>query len=109
MSHPVDLTNLRSMIDGDTELEKALLEEFCQSSEIILQDLATHQDLANSAIWRSKAHALKGASLNLGAQQLGELCKQAQEAFEAEPIAKTALLSEIQAEYDRVKQFLLTV
>ncbi len=33
MNTPVDLANLRSMTDGDTDMEKALFEEFFSSFE----------------------------------------------------------------------------
>ncbi len=47
-------------------------------------------------------------ALNLGAMQLGALCENGQSEPHASMDAKNELLKNIEAEYGRVKQFLLT-
>lgn len=107
MNAPVDLTNLRSMTDGDGEMEKALFEEFFSSFEAGIASLQTNIGDVAAETWRKEAHALKGIALNLGAMELGGLCKKAQEEPHANANAKGRLLENIRAEYERVRQFLL--
>jgi len=106
MSEPVDLKNLREMTDGDKEMEKSLFQEFFSSFEDGIKALkASLGDIA-AETWRKNAHALKGISLNLGANKLGELCKSAQEKNTSPQDAKKSLLAEIEWEYAEVKKFL---
>lgn len=106
MTEPVDLTNLRSMTDGDAELEKSLFEEFFLSfeKELVGLEHSTGEDAVPS--WHARSHALKGISLNLGAQKLGELCKTAQDEENAPAAFKSDLLKKITDEYAVVKRFL---
>jgi HPt (histidine-containing phosphotransfer) domain-containing protein len=103
---PVDLANLRSMTDGDSEMEKALFDEFYTSFEAGITSLQRHMETGAAEAWRKEAHALKGIALNLGAEQLSLLCKNAQEASGAENKFKEALLKDISTEYGHVKKFL---
>ncbi len=103
---PVNLTNLRSMTDGDEELEKALFAEFISSFDLGIAELNQTQEPDFAETWRKQAHALKGISLSLGAEKLGELCKSAQDNFEASPQEKKQLTGEIEQEYALVKQYL---
>jgi HPt (histidine-containing phosphotransfer) domain-containing protein len=56
--------------------------------------------------WRRQAHAFKGIALNLGAERLGALCRKAQEMPEAPESVKAGMLTNIRAEYERVKEYL---
>lgn len=109
MSVSVDLTNLRSMTDGDKDLEVILFHEFCSSAEVALQKMAENSGDGHNESWRSIAHALKGTSYNLGANGMGNLCKAAQNNPAASATEKRELLERLQAEYAQVKQFLKTV
>lgn len=106
MSNPVDLDNLRSMTDGDADMEKVLFEEFfsCFDSAIVNMQGSCSADKAEN--WRKDAHALKGISMNLGAMQLGELCKIAQDEYTAGSESKDEMLKNIKAEYEAVRQFI---
>lgn len=104
MGSPIDLTNLRSMTDGDPEIEKALFEEFIASFEIGIAALKAHCEEKSADAWRGDAHALKGISVNLGAARLGELCKKAQDDSSASTDAKKTLLANIEVEYQRVRE-----
>ena len=106
MNAPVDLTNLRSMTDGDVELEKTLFEEFYTSFEKGILALRTNCANSSAEAWRSNAHALKGVALNLGAEKLGALCKKAQDDHGANENAKELMLQAIETEYNDVKVFL---
>lgn len=106
MNTPVDLTNLRSMTDGDKDMEKALFEEFFVSFETGMATLQKNMESAAVDVWRKEAHALKGIALNLGAMELGTLCKKGQDNYQTSVSEKSALLQNIKAEYARVREFL---
>lgn len=107
MDAPVDLTNLREMTDNDAEMEKALFEEFFSSFEAGIATLqASAGEVTDAETWRAQAHGLKGIALNLGAMELGELCKKAQEEASSGMDAKSTMLQHICLEYAKVKTFL---
>ena len=108
MVDPVDLANLRSMTDGDVEMEHALFGEFFKAFDHGIAALQSSL-AADAEEWRKTAHALKGISLNLGAMALGSYCTQAQNESTASASAKTALLEQMRSEYGRVHAFLRTV
>ncbi len=109
MTNSVDLTNLRSMTDGDKELELALFQEFYSSTEENLRTMASNCSDGQNETWRTTAHALKGTCYNLGAHPMGDLCKKAQENPAASGADKKTLLDLLQAEYVKVKAFLQAV
>lgn len=106
MTQAVDLTNLRDMTEGDTEMERELFAEFISSFEKELDELRASLGDDAGETWRRRAHALKGVAFNLGAMRLGELCKKAQETPQSDAEAKSVLLEEIDAEFDEVQRFL---
>lgn len=108
MSVPVDLTNLRSMTDGDRELEVILFQEFSRAAEAALREMAENCVDGHNEPWKVAAHALKGTAYNLGAHGMGDLCKTAQENPAASGVEKKELLDQLQAEYAQVEQFLKT-
>ena len=109
MEAPVDLTNLRSMTDGDKEMEKELFTEFYDCFESGLNVLRASCGDSDAETWRTQAHALKGVALNLGALHLGDLGKKAQDEYLVPEAAKVEMLKKMQTEYERVKIFLLNV
>lgn len=106
MIHPVDLTDLHGMTDGDSVMERELFSEFLASSEACIEALIFSSDKAEAELWRVTAHALKGSALSLGASTLGALCNHAQEAHMASSGEKQAILAVILAEYHNVKVYL---
>jgi len=108
MANPVDLTNLRTMTDGDKDMELALFEEFYSSSEEAINKMASNCADGQNETWRATAHALKGSAYNIGATALGDFCKHAQENPAASGSDKQALLEKIKAEYTAVKAYLKT-
>jgi CheY-like chemotaxis protein/HPt (histidine-containing phosphotransfer) domain-containing protein len=72
VSEPVlDLEHLHEFTDGDSQLEVELSTLFLSTAEMYLQGM--HESLATGRSWASIAHALKGASANLGARRLAAL------------------------------------
>ena len=67
----LDMAHLRSFTDGDPQLERELSTLFLATAETYLRDL--REALRRGGPWTSIAHALKGASANLGARRLAAL------------------------------------
>lgn len=109
MAGPVDLTDLRTMTDGDPELELVLFDEFCSSGKRLIQTMADHSADGAAEEWRNAAHALKGSAYNVGALALGNLCKQAQDNPEAPQHEKKLLIESIQSEFTQVEAYLKTL
>lgn len=93
----VDLQHLESFTDGDPELERELTALYLTTAEGYLAELARADD---NEMWRRSAHALKGASANLGALRVAAL------ALGAETSAPDPdLLACLRAEVAEVRQF----
>jgi HPt (histidine-containing phosphotransfer) domain-containing protein/CheY-like chemotaxis protein len=72
----VDLDHLLSFTDGDFELESELSVLFLSSAEAYFDRMS--RSLQAGTPWTSSAHALKGASANLGARRLAALARSAE-------------------------------
>ena len=64
----IDVDHLASFTDGDPQLEGELLALFLSSAEVYLT--AMSEALRAGHSWSATAHALKGASANLGARRV---------------------------------------
>ncbi|MGE0109697.1 MAG: Hpt domain-containing protein [Bdellovibrionales bacterium] len=106
MTDPVNLENLREMTGGDADLEKELFSVYLTSSEDCLTALRNSTGTGQEEEWRTQAHAWKGMSLNLGAQELGSLCATAQMEHLVPEEKKKEMLAAIEAAYEKVKAFL---
>lgn len=106
MNYPVNLIELREITNGDPDLEKELFDVFIDTTDSCLQKLEASQTQGMEDLWKRQAHALKGAALNLGAERLGALCKEAQDSSDIPLTSKTNLLTAIWEEYARVKNYL---
>jgi histidine phosphotransfer protein HptB len=109
MTETVNLDNLREMTGGDKDLEKELFSVYLTSSEECLNVLRSTLAAGQEESWRTQAHAWKGMSLNLGAETLGHLCAEAQTNHLALSEDKAKMLAGIEAEYEKVKEFLKKV
>lgn len=72
----VDLDHLLSFTDGDLELEAELSALFLSSAQAYFDQM--EGSLQAGLPWKSSAHALKGASANLGARRLAALAHAAE-------------------------------
>jgi HPt (histidine-containing phosphotransfer) domain-containing protein len=109
MTSPVDLSNLREMTSADAALEQALFSEFCKSGAECIETLEMSLDEKSSALWKSSAHALKGTAFGLGANELGALCKEAQEVTDSGEDVKREVLTKIKQEFELTQNFLMTL
>jgi CheY-like chemotaxis protein/HPt (histidine-containing phosphotransfer) domain-containing protein len=94
----VDLDRLRQFTDGDPQLQGELSALFLSTTEVYLQDM--REALRAGRPWSSTAHALKGASANLGARRIAALALVAER---SEP--SPAQLEAIEAAIDEVRAF----
>jgi CheY-like chemotaxis protein len=72
----VDMEHLLSFTDGDLELESELSVLFLTSAEAYFDNMS--RSLQSGTPWSASAHALKGASANLGARRLAALARSAE-------------------------------
>jgi len=72
----IDIEHLLSFTDGDLELESELSVLFLSSAEAYYDKMS--RSLQGGTPWTSSAHALKGASANLGARRLAALARSAE-------------------------------
>jgi HPt (histidine-containing phosphotransfer) domain-containing protein len=103
---PVNLSNLRILIDSDPVLEQALIAEFYTSCDDCLAGLTQSFEDDSNESWRQNAHALKGIAVNLGADRLGELAKNAQEGAASSAAEKRVMLDGVLHEYAAVQKFM---
>jgi HPt (histidine-containing phosphotransfer) domain-containing protein len=94
----LDMEHLASFTDGDHGLEDELAALYLSTVEVYLGQM--EQALATGGSWRSAAHALKGASSNLGARRVAALALAAEHSTPS-----AALLKPLRAGIDDVKAF----
>jgi HPt (histidine-containing phosphotransfer) domain-containing protein len=97
----VALEHLRSFTDGDPQLESELSALFLSSAGHYLARMA--EALQTGASWQQTAHALKGASANLGARRLAALALRAERSdpSEAQLQEISRALDEVRAHFDQ--------
>jgi DNA-binding response OmpR family regulator len=97
----LDLDHLRGFTDGDPQLEGELSTLFLSTAEMYLRGM--HEALAGGRPWSSIAHALKGASANLGARRLSALALDAEHSdpSRSQLDAIERALEEVRAFFDR--------
>jgi HPt (histidine-containing phosphotransfer) domain-containing protein len=94
----MDLDHLTVFTDGDPSLEHELAALYVASAQHYLAAMA--KALAAGEAWTAHAHALKGASANLGARRVAVLALAAERAWPQE-----ALLAALRAAVDEVGRF----
>jgi HPt (histidine-containing phosphotransfer) domain-containing protein len=85
----LDRLRLRDLTDGDAEFERELLEAFVASARILMAQLRAGLLARDAAVVAKEAHALKGVSLNVGANSLAKFAAEidmAARAGQVEPI-----------------------
>jgi HPt (histidine-containing phosphotransfer) domain-containing protein len=105
----VELSQLRDLIGDDKELEQTLISLFLTSSVDDLSYLENNCKDGEDEEWKRHAHSLKGSSRNIGAFGMGDLCSKGQDSYNVSAAEKKELYLQIQAEFDKVKDFLSKV
>jgi HPt (histidine-containing phosphotransfer) domain-containing protein len=103
MTH-ADIHSLREITGGAAALESELFQVFLHSSRECLATLRVARQTGDEETWKRQAHAFKGICFGLGAMQLGDLCKQAQDHHTASPADKLHLLTAIEEEFAQVER-----
>ncbi|MFN8575228.1 MAG: Hpt domain-containing protein [Candidatus Sericytochromatia bacterium] len=67
------ISELKEM--GGQEFLSELIEMFLQQSETIMDEIKTHSSSKDALSLSKSAHKLKGSCLNLGAQEMSNLCQ----------------------------------
>lgn len=83
----LDREHLLEMTDGDMEFEHELLATYRASARNILARLKTALNSGSSTQIMREAHALKGASFNVGATAMGKCAGAIEEAARAGNVA----------------------
>ncbi len=102
---PLNWERLRQISEGDTEFEQELLATYLESSQQALTMLLAAQTQNDFATLRARAHQLKGASSNIGAEAITELAATLEAAALAQrPESET--LAHLTHELRRLEQYL---
>ncbi len=103
---PINLEHLRHFTDGNREEEKMLFDLFLEQAEKAMTTLTACLPDAEADRWRAAAHLLKGASGNLGAEQLQHRCQRAESNPNAPIEEKQRTLDAIRAALLKVRVFI---
>jgi PAS domain S-box-containing protein len=107
---PVDLRVLASLVGDDPVVIHDLLQDFHTSAAKIAAELLSSCTAGETAATGAAAHKLKSSAFSVGAQALGELCVEIEQAGKAGQIdALSALLPRFEAEMTVVNEFLGTL
>ncbi len=102
---PSQLQELRELLDDEFD---SLLRSYLVDSQTRLDAIQAAFDHRDHTKGYEAVHALKGASANLGAVHLAELCLKLQNECKAARIHEAELLIQmVQEEQNRVSQYLL--
>ncbi len=103
---PINLDNLREMLNNDKEAEEAILNDFFKLSEECIDKMASNLTEDYNEEFFQSSHALKGMALNLGADKLGNICTDTQSMCIAPISEKEAYLDQMRSELVVVREFL---
>lgn len=98
ITRELDMDHLLSMTGGDADLAEEVIGIFQQQVEMWTRLL---DPKAPPTQWADAAHTLKGAALSIGAHELAEACRKAEEAGRDLPPTQTGaalLLNEVKDE-----------
>lgn len=98
-SPPIDLARLREFTDGDRQLERELSALYVETAAVYIAQMRAALD--DGEAWGRAAHALKGASVNIGAVEMAEAAARAER---AEP--SPTILDELASRLGAVRSFL---
>lgn len=103
---PVDMEHLNTYTDGDPEEEKELVEFFMETVVGLIEGLEDAIKSNDNELWRTTSHTFKGASGNLGATRLYQICSDSEQNYEVPNKEKEKFIEDIKHELELVKKFL---
>ncbi len=93
---------------GENPLHE-LIDLYLEDAPCTLKRLQRACELQDPAAVKQVAHALKGSSANMGAEQLASLCRELETAAQCGDLSSAgSLFTRIQEEFKEVKSILLT-
>ncbi|MCB1782510.1 MAG: response regulator [Alphaproteobacteria bacterium] len=98
----MDWERLEMFTDGNSNEEKALIGLFTTYAVESLDTMRSECKDGPNAEWKKAAHKIKGSAANLGAQVLSSVCYEAELAFDAPAVEKSAILHRVQDAYDEI-------
>jgi HPt (histidine-containing phosphotransfer) domain-containing protein len=101
---PVDLDHLARQTLGDAALEREVLGLFLSQGEIFIARLRSARTAES---WRLAAHTIKGSARNIGAWQLAETARAAEELTPADRRSKV-MADQVAEALDRTNRFIET-
>lgn len=105
-SVPVDLSRLNEFTEGDKDTEKMVINLFLDTAYESFDMLKNAQLQNSEEEWKKAAHSFKGASGNLGAMALHQLCTEAEHQCSLSADEKSIVLSNLYAEFGKVENYL---
>lgn len=107
LAHPIDYAELLERLSGDEAISHHVLKKFVEGVETDLAKLNEELSRGDPEAIREAAHSLKGMSLNVAANDLGELAHKVEIAARESDLAAAALpMHEIEQQFVRVKQYI---
>ncbi len=103
----IDVRHLEMFTEGDQAVEKELFDVFFEQADLNIQKLSQACQEMNLENWRMAAHKFKGASANLGARHLADICFVAEKNHDQSALEKAEYLEAIIGEYQKVKECLV--
>lgn len=104
---PVDLARIQEMSEGDRQFEQELIQLFLEDQQRRINVITESLSPGEWTRIAGEAHAIKGASANIGAGRLAELARALQAASENEAADQIRHgLESIKIEFSHVEEFL---
>ena len=95
----MDLTILRTITEGNVELERDFAKTFFKQSQLNFAKLREHCVDGISQPWKEAAHSLKGGAATMGAMKLRAIAADAQEMIDAVATERTRTLAQLEAAF----------
>lgn len=76
---PISLSHFRGITDGDRALEEQFLQLYLHTAHRCIDQMNAVLSQDHNNIWRAATHELKGASKNIGADRMADICRQCEQ------------------------------
>ena len=104
---PVILNRIQEIVCGDRDCERELIDTFLESNQehfIVLDSALRSMD---ATVVEHEAHSIKGASGNMGAEQMEKLAKAIEDFGERGDLdSALEVFDSLKAEFERVRRYL---
>jgi len=99
---PIDLEHLSQYTANDPEITRDILRLFIGQLSQKIENLKATEELS---AWKAEAHALKGSSLGVGAQEMADLALEAEGLSILEGAPHAAFLERLETAATRTSQY----